>query len=69
MTIGVAGDCLLRRFAQHLNPDAPLDDEQPLRAVVRVPVRARARLELHTVDIDRRAGLVGRERRALDRAA
>src|SRR5262249_306988 len=41
-------------------------DEQPLRAVVRVPVRARAGRELHTVDVDRRAGFIRRERRADD---
>src|SRR6516162_9953815 len=31
-----------------------------------MPVRARLRRELDTVDVDRRAGLVGRERRADD---
>src|SRR5262245_21061969 len=62
----VARDDFRRRFSELLNPDAAFDDEEPLWTVVRVPVRPRARRELHTVDVDRCARLVGRERRADD---
>src|SRR5204863_8013259 len=41
-----------RRFAEYLDADPSVDDEQPLRSAVRVPVGPRAGRELDAVDVD-----------------
>ena len=41
---------------EFLDANSAFDDQQPLRAGVRVPVGARARLEFDTVDVDGRPG-------------
>src|SRR6185436_20339496 len=53
----VTGRYVLRRLSPCLHANPALDHEQPLRARVRVPVGACARLELDVVDDDRRGGI------------
>src|SRR5262245_48887676 len=68
---GVTGGYLEGRVAPFLHTHSTVDDEQPLRPGVRVPVRAAAGLEFDTIDVHRHADIVGREafgpRRASER--
>ena len=51
----VDDDDVVRFLAPALHANRALDDEQPLRPRVGVPVRASARRELDAVDVDRSA--------------
>ncbi len=51
---GVASLNFLRRFTRLLHPHAAFDDEEPLRARMRVPVGPSALVELNEIDVDRR---------------
>ena len=55
---GVARFEILRVGALRLNAHPALDDEEPLRTGVPVPVRSSAVRECHPVHADRNAGLV-----------
>jgi hypothetical protein len=58
---GVAAADFVRGFAPLLYAHAAVDDEQPLWAGVRVPVRATALLELDAIDVHWYADVVQRE--------
>src|SRR5260370_5478921 len=58
---GVTCAYLQRRLAPFLHTHAPLDDEQPLGAGVRVPVRPPTLLELHPINVRRHADIVRRQ--------
>src|SRR4030095_8256766 len=55
---GVAGFEIVEIAPIHLNANPPLDDEEPLRARVLVPVRSSTVGECHPVHADWNAGLV-----------
>jgi hypothetical protein len=55
---GLAGFEIMAIAAVHLNAHSPLDDKEPLRAGVTMPVRSCTVGERHPVHADRNAGLV-----------
>jgi hypothetical protein len=58
---GVAALHVAGALAPSLHADAAGDDEQPLCAGVKVPVRTRTLVELDVVNVDRHRCIVGRE--------
>src|SRR6266508_2231964 len=55
---GIADAHLLRRLSPFLHAHAAVDDEQPLRSCVRMPVRSAALLELNAIDMRRHPDVV-----------
>jgi len=65
---GVADCNLLGTLAPALNPHSTLDDQEPLRTRMPVPVRTPTILEVYVIHVNRRVLDRGREQFDMDRS-